>query len=150
MLGTCRRGYLVEGLGGAQFALSGAVERLRAAASGEAQTLLLAAVDPSQPFGAALAWPPREIRTPRTAGAYVVLSGGDPVLYLERGGRALHTLIESEDPRLRAATEALADQVRAGRLNGLARERIDGAPALTSPLAPQLVELGFQGGRRPL
>ena len=29
-LGVCRRGYFVEGLGGAQFALPGAVERLRA------------------------------------------------------------------------------------------------------------------------
>ena len=28
-LGVCRRGYFVEGLGGAQFALPGAVERLR-------------------------------------------------------------------------------------------------------------------------
>ena len=150
MLGTCRRGYFVEGLGGAQFALPGAVERLRAAASGEDHPLVLAAVDPAQSYGAALAWPPRDVRTPRTAGAYVVLSGGDPVLYLERGGRALHTLIESEDPRLRAATEALVDQVRAGRIKRLALERIDGEPALTSPLAPQLVELGFQGGPRRL
>ena len=29
LLGTARRGYFVEGLGGAQFALPGAVERLR-------------------------------------------------------------------------------------------------------------------------
>jgi ATP-dependent helicase Lhr and Lhr-like helicase len=150
MLGTCRRGYFVEGLGGAQFALPGAVERLRATAAGEEQALVLAAVDPAQPFGATLAWPPRETRTPRTAGAYVALSGGDPVLYLERGGRSLHTLIDPDDPRLRLATEALVDQVRAGRIKRLALERIDGEPALTSPLAPQLVELGFQGGPRRL
>ena len=29
-LGVCRRGYFIEGMGGAQFALPGAVERLRA------------------------------------------------------------------------------------------------------------------------
>jgi ATP-dependent helicase Lhr and Lhr-like helicase len=150
VLGVCRRGYFVEGLGGAQFALPGAVERLRSSASGEDQTLVLAAVDPAQPYGAALAWPPKEIRTPRTAGAYVAVSGGDPVLYLERGGRALHTLIEPDDPRLNSAVMALVDQVRAGRIKRLALEKIDGEPALTSPLAAQLVELGFQGGPRRL
>jgi ATP-dependent Lhr-like helicase len=150
MLGTCRRGYFVEGLGGAQFALPGAVERLRAEASGEDQPLVLAAVDPAQAYGAALAWPPRDVRTPRTAGAYVVQSGGEPVLYLERGGRALHTLMHAADARLSSALTALADQVRAGRIRRLALERIDGEPALTSPLAPQLVELGFQGGPRRL
>ena len=148
--GQCRRGYFVEGLGGAQFALPGAVERLRAAASGEDQTLVVAAVDPAQPYGAALAWPPKDIRTPRTAGAYVAISGGDPVLYLERGGRALHTLIEPEDPRLHSAVMALVDQVRTGRIKRLALEKIDGEPALTSPLAAELVELGFQGGPRRL
>jgi ATP-dependent Lhr-like helicase len=150
MLGTCRRGYFVEGLGGAQFALPGAVERLRAAGSGDEQPVVLAAVDPAQPYGAALTWPPRDVRTPRTAGAYVLLTGGEPVLYLERGGRALHTLVDQADPRLPSALTALVDQVRAGRIKRLALERIDGEPALTSPVAPQLVELGFQGGPRRL
>jgi ATP-dependent Lhr-like helicase len=150
VLGTCRRGYFVEGLGGAQFALPGAVERLRAAATSEDQPVVLAVVDPAQAYGAALAWPPRDARTPRTAGAYVVLSGGEPILYLERGGRALDTLVDPDDSRLRAATEALVDVVRAGRIKRLALERIDGEPALTSPLASALIELGFQGGPRRL
>ncbi len=150
VLGTCRRGYFVEGLGGAQFALPGAVERLRAAGSGEDESLVLGAVDPAQPYGAALTWPPREVRTPRTGGAYVVLSGGDPILYLERGGRALHTLIKADDPRLPGGVVTLVQQVRAGRIKRLALERIDGQPALGSPLASQLVELGFQGGPRRL
>ena len=59
-LGLCRRGYFVEGMGGAQFALPGAVERLRAAAPARARApLVLAAVDPAQPYGAALPWPRR-------------------------------------------------------------------------------------------
>ncbi len=59
-LGVARRGYFVEGLGGAQFALPGAVERLRSQpAPEEAPPLLLAATDPAQAYGAALPWPPR-------------------------------------------------------------------------------------------
>ena len=54
MLGTARRGYFVEGLGGAQFALAGAVERLRALPRREDEYLVLAATDPAQPYGAAL------------------------------------------------------------------------------------------------
>src|SRR5262249_28644686 len=115
-LGLCRRGYFVEGMGGAQVALPGAVERLRArgtqggprpapasdpqdsptgeqASAGEGQrALVLAAADPAQPFGAALAWPKREElerRPARVAGAYVVLVDDEPVLYVERGGRGL-------------------------------------------------------------
>ena len=54
-IGSCRRGYFVEGLGGAQFALPGAVERLRELRSGDdADPLVLAAADPAQPYGAAL------------------------------------------------------------------------------------------------
>ncbi len=104
-LGVCRRGYFVEGLGGAQFALPGAVERLRAQKdSAEAAPLVLAATDPAQPYGAVLSWPRRdeERRRPqRVAGAYVVLAGSEPILYVERGGRGLLTLADVDDPRMR-------------------------------------------------
>ncbi len=103
-LGVARRGYFVEGLGGAQFALPGAVERLRALRDDDSAPVVLAAVDPAQPYGAALPWPPdKGLR--RVAGAYVVLSGGDPILYLERSGRGLITLVASDDPRLEAALD---------------------------------------------
>jgi ATP-dependent helicase Lhr and Lhr-like helicase len=105
-LGICRRGYFVEGMGGAQFALPGAVERLRSARGATAtagagdgsdrpRALVLAAADPAQPYGAALPWPKREgqeRRPARVAGAYVVLIDDEPVLYVERGGRGLVTL----------------------------------------------------------
>ena len=57
--GKVRRGYFVDGLGAAQFALPGAVERIRdlREASREASVLPLAAADPAQPYGAALPWP---------------------------------------------------------------------------------------------
>ena len=150
-LGIARRGYFLEGLGGAQFALPGAVERLRARPDDEARPLVLAAVDPAQPYGAALPWPKIEGRRPaRAAGAYVVLVGGEPILYLERGGRALQTLAERDDARLEAALAALVEQVRAGAIKRLALEKVDGEAAMGSSLAPALITLGFQEGPRRL
>jgi ATP-dependent Lhr-like helicase len=146
-LGTARRGYFVEGLGGAQFALPGAVERLRSQRSGDEPPLVLSAVDPAQAYGAALPWP-ADRKATRSAGAYVVLGDGEPILYLERGGRALQTLVSADDPRIEAALVALVEQVRAGRIKRLALERVDGEFALTSALAPVLVALGFQEGPR--
>ena len=53
-----RRGWFVDGLEGAQFAVPGAVDRLRAQADvGEGTLLLLSAVDPANPYGALLPWP---------------------------------------------------------------------------------------------
>jgi ATP-dependent Lhr-like helicase len=153
-LGIARRGYFVESLGGAQFALPGAVERLRGQPEAQAPPLVLAAVDPAQPYGAVLPWPARERddarRPARAPGAYVVLAGGEPVVYLERSGRALQTLVEPGDPRVQPALTALVEQVRAGRIKRLALERVDGESALTSPLGPALLALGFQEGPRRL
>ena len=152
-LGVCRRGYFVEGLGGAQFALPGAVERLRARAEdGQDATLVLAAVDPAQPYGAALPWPrpvSQTRRPARVAGAYVVFVAHEPVLYLERGGRGILTLV-SESTSLMQALRGLADAVRAGRVDTMALERIDGESAIGSVLEPALVELGFRQGPRRL
>jgi ATP-dependent Lhr-like helicase len=80
----------------------------------------------------------------------VVLSGGEPILYLERGGRSLHSLTGTEDERLEPALSVLVEHVRGGRIKRLALEKIDGQPALTSALAPRLLELGFHGGPRRL
>ena len=155
-IGVARRGYFLEGLGGAQFALPGAVERLRARAGDDERPVVLAAVDPAQPYGAALKWPETRgsdesrRRPARTAGAYVVLAGGEPILYLERGGKAMQTLAAREDPRLRPALAALVEYVRGGRIKRLALERVDGQSAMSSPIAPLLAELGFQEGPRRL
>jgi ATP-dependent Lhr-like helicase len=153
-LGTARRGYFVEGLGGAQFALPGAVERLRSQREEDAaKPLVLAATDPAQPYGAALPWPKRESerRAPqRVAGAYVVLVAAEPVLYLERSGRGLVTLVDGDDERLEPALEAMAGAVRGGRIRRVGLERVDGEPVHGSPLHDRLVELGFRQGPRRL
>jgi ATP-dependent helicase Lhr and Lhr-like helicase len=177
-LGVCRRGYFVEGMGGAQFALPGAVERLRSARGGsgasqsgaltasggrgaagageQPRALVIAAADPAQPYGAALSWPKREgqeRRPSRVAGAYVVSIADEPALYVERGGRGLLTLAEGHDDDgavVVDALRALADAVRAGRVPKLALERIDGEPAIASDLAETLLELGFRPGPRRL
>src|SRR4029077_8967000 len=115
-LGLCRRGYFVEGLGGAQFALGGAVERvreLRPREDDEPEPLVLAAADPAQPYGAALPWPKRAgARAARVAGAYVVLLGGEAVLFVERSGRSLVPLRDPDPAWLGPALAALVDHVK--------------------------------------
>jgi ATP-dependent Lhr-like helicase len=149
-LGVCRRGYFVEGLGGAQFALPGAVERLRELRSEDAaEALVLAAADPAQPYGATLPWPRRAgARAARVAGAWVVLLGGEAVLFVERGGRSLVPLREPSPEWLRPAIEALVAHVRAGGAKRLAVERFDGEPVVESGAMSLLVESGFLAGPR--
>jgi ATP-dependent Lhr-like helicase len=161
-LGTARRGYFVEGLGGAQFALPAAVERLRGLRADEpAGALVLAATDPANPYGASLPWPQRDDdsgrRPARTAGAYVVTIDAEPALYLERGGKGIVTLRDGAvdatgEPAdwVRDALEALADHVARGRLKRLALERVDGEPVVGSPYGALLIELGFRQSPRKL
>jgi ATP-dependent Lhr-like helicase len=150
-LGLCRRGYFVEGLGGAQFALGGAVERLRELRSTEehSERLVLAAADPAQPYGGVLPWPKRSGgRAARVAGAQVVLLGGAAALFVERGGRSLVPLRDPEDAWLRPALAALVDHVRSRGGRRLAVERFDGETVGESEVMPLLLEAGFLAGPR--
>jgi ATP-dependent Lhr-like helicase len=175
--GQCRRGYFVEGLGGAQFALPGAVDRMRALAgdtvaataagtgtatldagdvSESRRAVVLAAADPAQPYGAALPWPTRPEETAsshrpgRKAGAVVVLFGGELVLYVERGGKSLLTW--TEDPAaLEPCAKALAAAVRDGALGRITVEKADGGiVAHDSPLTRALESAGFRHTPRGL
>ncbi|HEY6836204.1 MAG TPA: DEAD/DEAH box helicase [Gaiellaceae bacterium] len=151
-LGLCRRGYFVEGLGGAQFALGGAVERLRELRRREGEELeplVLAAADPAQPYGAALPWPKRAgARAARVAGARVVLLGGEPALFVERGGRSLVPLRDPEEEWLRAALTALVEDFRRSGQKRLAVERFDGEPVGETAVMPLLLDAGFVAGPR--
>ncbi|MDQ7907384.1 ATP-dependent helicase [Phytohabitans sp. ZYX-F-186] len=151
--GAARRGYFVEGLGAAQFAVPGAVDRLRALADEHRRTptaMVLAATDPASPFGAALPWPERVVaqegtghRPGRKAGALVVLVAGELTLYVERGGRTLLSFVD-DDEALAAAAKALADAVHTGALGALSVERADGEAVFTSPLRDALTAAGFR------
>jgi ATP-dependent helicase Lhr and Lhr-like helicase len=151
--GRCRRGYVVEGLGPAQFAVPGAVDRLRSLSrfndgeSGSEQAVVLAAADPAQPYGGALPWPTPVTdtghRPGRKAGALVVLVSGAAVFYVERGGRSLLSFTD-DDSALRKAAEALARCVREGWLDQLAVQRADGVGALGSRIAEILTDAGFR------
>ena len=119
------------------------------------RALVLAAADPANPYGAALAWParPDEMagahKPGRKAGALVVLADGSLVLYVERGGRTL--LSWTEDPEiLGPAASALARAVREGALGRLTVERADGAGVYESPLAQALRDAGFRPTPRGL
>ena len=145
--GQCRRGYFIEGLGAAQFALSGAVDRLRAQQREpeEPTALVLAACDPANAYGAALPWPEREGHRPgRKVGALVVLVDGALVFYVERGGKTLLSFSE-EDRRLRPAARALAAAVQQGQLGRLTVERADGGHVFGSAgVSTALQEAGFR------
>jgi len=151
-LGLARRGYFVEGLGGAQFALGGAVERLRELRPKEGEepeALVLAAADPAQPYGAALPWPKLAGgRAARVAGARIVLLGGEPALFVERGGRSIVSLREPDEEWLRPALAALVEHVKTTGGKRLAVERFDSEPVGETDLMPLLLEAGFLAGPR--
>jgi ATP-dependent Lhr-like helicase len=152
MLGTARRGYFVEGLGGAQFAIPGAVERLRSLPEPDGGYLALAATDPANPYGASLAWPKSEggRRPSRSPGAYVLLRNGEPLIYVERGGRGVLRLAELDPEALADALGALADAAGEGVLPRLAIERVDGEPVIGSGLEATLIQAGFSRQPRRL
>nr|WP_018348487.1 ATP-dependent helicase [Longispora albida] len=144
--GAARRGYFVEGLGAAQFAVPGAVDRLRALTDDKPGALVLAATDPASPYGGALPWPSPaegEHRPGRKAGALVVLVNGDLALYVERGGRTLLSFTH-EEPALAKAAAALAGAVKSGALGALSVERADGQEVQASPLGDALAAAGFR------
>jgi ATP-dependent Lhr-like helicase len=152
LLGTARRGYFVEGLGGAQFALAGAVERLRSLPEASGEFQVLAATDPANPYGAALPWPkPESGRRPaRAPGAHVLLRDGEPLVYVERGGRSLLRLVDLQESALSEAMGVLAEAVSAGRLPKLSIEKLDGEPVIGSGHEEALLQAGFARGPRRL
>jgi ATP-dependent helicase Lhr and Lhr-like helicase len=152
LLGTARRGYFVEGLGGAQFALPGAVERLRSLPEADGSYVVLAATDPANPYGASLPWPKLEggRRPGRTPGAHLLLRDGEPLVFVERGGRGLLRLKPLADAELEEAMRALADAVSAGQLPKLAIEKLDGEAVIGSGHEESLVGAGFSRGPRKL
>ncbi len=148
--GDVRRGYFVEGLGAAQFAIPGAVDRLRSQSSDfdEPSMVVLAATDPAQPYGASLRWPDVPGRPARAAGAHVILVDGDPALFVERGAKSVVAFDAAHASD--RWVEGLKDLVRNGTIRTLEIAKIDGEAAAESPLSHVLLERGFIKGYKGL
>jgi ATP-dependent Lhr-like helicase len=153
--GQVRRGYFVAGLGAAQFALPGAVDRLRSARDVADPSLhpelvpapvVLSATDPAQPYGGALDWPESPGRASRTAGAVVVLRNGVPLAWFDRRSSHLVTFPESADG---GWAEALATLVKDGRQRSIEVRKVNGAPIeRKGSEASALLAAGFAEGYR--
>ncbi|AGF71847.1 ATP-dependent helicase [Corynebacterium halotolerans] len=157
--GKAMRGYLVEGLGAAQFSTPAVIDRLRGLndtpdvqgwPSGAAEPAghVLAAADPANPYGAALPWPDKG--PTRGAGALVVLVDGLLLAHVTRGGRTCTLFLDSLPAGLEAGdgelvglvVHALSDAVERGLMTPLTVEKLNGAPVFESPLLPLLREAG--------
>ncbi|BBZ24119.1 ATP-dependent helicase [Mycolicibacter hiberniae] len=158
--GQCQRGYFIESLGAAQFALASTVDRLRGYLDGldparpDYHAVAMAAADPANPYGAALSWPahPGTARPGRKAGALVVLVDGELAWFVERGGRSLLNFADDAACQ-RAAAGALAQLIADRRVAGILIERLDGVPVLEvrdSPTLDALIEAGFSRTPRGL
>jgi ATP-dependent Lhr-like helicase len=152
--GQIRRGYFVAGLGATQFAVSGADDRLRSVRepSEEPPTLVLAASDPANPWGAALPWPSGEARPQRAAGAQVIVRDGALLGWIGRAESNLFTFLPAAEPERGAAAAALAGAlarlVDSGRRRAVLVRKVDGKDPRDSVLAPYLAAAGFFAGSR--
>lgn len=155
--GKVRRGYFVDGQGGAQFAAAGADELLRSRGREDGPTtLVLASTDPASAYGVALPWPDTVNadagKPQRAAGCRVVLSDGAVLAYLNKTGQSLTTFLSENEPErsqeAQQLARALADHARAKR--SLLLTKIDGASAISAPIAPVLTEAGFTATTRGL
>ena len=153
LLGTARRGYFVEGLGGAQFALPGAVERLRSLPQADGSLQVLAATDPANPYGATLSWPKlegqrrpaRDRRAPTCCCA--TASRCSTSSAAARGSCGFRSSTTTSSP---SALAELADAAQGGQIEKLAVERLDGEPVIGSGLEAALIEAGFRRQPRKL
>ncbi|WP_443733997.1 Lhr family ATP-dependent helicase, partial [Tomitella cavernea] len=154
--GQCRRGYVIDSLGGAQFAAPESIDLLRAAADADTddsdgtggRPLVLAAADPANPYGAAVDWPRPHAdghRPSRAAGAVVVLVGGAPRVFVERGGRSILTFSEDREQIVAALTAlAAAPLLHAGMRRPLVVARWNGESVHGNAHAAPLADAGFR------
>jgi ATP-dependent Lhr-like helicase len=158
--GRVRRGYFVAGLGGAQFAQPGAVDRLRAGRDPDEtpSAVVLAATDPANPYGIVVPWPEWANQSARAAsrsvGARIVFVDGHAAAWIARGNRQLLVALPPDEPERSAHGRALAGALvdlaeRAPEgARGWLIEEINGMPATGEPTARYLIESGFVAAAR--
>jgi len=153
--GQVRRGYFIEGLGAAQFALPGAVDRLRdfrakdpafgGKGSAKVENLVLAATDPAQPYGASIQWPQNSGRPSRSVGAYVVLSNGLPLCFLDRGAKSL--VVFELGLQNFSWINSLRELVTAKKVKAIVVQNVNSNALNEFPeIKSQLLENGFAAG----
>lgn len=145
--GRARRGWFVDGLMGAQFAVPGAVDRLRAGRNEEEpRVTVIDAADPASPWGTLLSWPESAGRPRRVAGSVVVSLGGTPVLFVEKGERHWVTFPVADEPEtLARAVQGWLD-TQGDRWRTIRIDKIDGGSASESPRRDAFVAAGFAVG----
>jgi ATP-dependent Lhr-like helicase len=149
--GRIRRGYFVAGLGAAQFALPAALDLLRSLRDvpETPRTVVLAATDPANPYGAIAKWPEppggQTGRGPtRSAGALVIVVDGAASGYLRRGERELLLFLPEVEPRRSQVTREVARMLlHLARRRGMLIGDINGEPATHHPSARLFLEEGF-------
>ena len=153
--GKIRRGFFVEGLSGAQFALASTADRLRAAEpvpTAREPTLsdfiVLDASDPANVYGSLLPWPVSKagkFQPRRAPGALVVLLQGHLVCYLSVSRRHLVTFVAAHDDTaaLETALGVLARVSIRGRRRRMTLKQINGVEAHHSCLGQELERAGF-------
>ena len=163
--GQVRRGYFVSGLGAAQFALPGAVDRLRSMrrpddptfpvageGDGSATPIVLSAADPAQPYGGTLPWPESPGRPARIGAALVVMRHGVPLVWHDR--RSHHLVTFAAARRRPRVGRALAGLVHDGRLRSVEIRKVNGAGVTDSPDGDWVTAIakaaGFTDGYRGL
>ncbi|HSY52500.1 MAG TPA: crosslink repair DNA glycosylase YcaQ family protein [Thermoanaerobaculia bacterium] len=145
--GRIRRGYFVAGFGATQFGSAGALDLLRSNRDDpdETETVMLAATDPANPYGALLKWPAAGLM--RVPGASVILVNGLLGAYVGRGEKQLSVFLPEDEPMrgtvAREIARVLASLVTNGTRRALLIAEINDAPAAKSDLGPYLAEAGF-------
>jgi ATP-dependent Lhr-like helicase len=146
--GDVRRGYFVQGLAGAQFALPAAVEQLRSAAATEDDGLVvLTSSDPANvwmiPASGGGTVPDAFART-RGARAILVTHRGRVIMTADARARSFAVRPGLDQQQTTAAVRAVLRHVTARRSRDLVVETIDGERAATSRLANAFVAAGLR------
>ena len=144
--GEVRRGYFVNGLAGAQFALAAAVEQLRAAAQGDDALIVMAASDPANVWSLRLlnAEPVDSALRPRDASALLVTRGGTVLLTAERRARWVRVRAGLPPDAVTASVAVLLNHITSRRSRDLTIETIDGDRATNSEHVKAFLDAGLR------
>jgi ATP-dependent Lhr-like helicase len=150
LCGELARGIFVQGLGAAQFAPSESVDQLRALRDAPpSPPMLINSCDPAfiaPAIGLLLPGPRTLARRPST---YAVLQDGKVVLMAGNAGARIHLNLKAPPEAQRQWLTCLGELLKRG-FRAVAVERVNGRPALRSPLRPLLEELGHRAEGKAL